>query len=74
MSNAKEIELPWGTLSEAARRLGITRSAAFDGWAKGRKNVADAVADILQEHINERQESQKAVARAAELAEKINEQ
>jgi hypothetical protein len=65
--NAKEIELPWGTLSEAARRLGISRDAATKGWKYQRRPVVDTVAEIVREHVKEEQEKRRAIAQVGSL-------
>lgn len=67
LPNAREIELPWGTLSEAARRLGISRDAATKGWKYQRKSVVDAVAQIVGEFAKEEQEKRRAIAQVGHL-------
>lgn len=65
MSNAKKIKLPYGTLADAARKLGITRQSAQQGWAEERADVVEVVAAIIEEKLNAEREKREAIKQIA---------
>jgi len=48
-SNAKELELPWGTLSEVARRMNLSRQTIQTAWENERPDVVAMVEQVVKE-------------------------
>lgn len=66
MSNAKEIELPHGTLSEAARRLNVSRQWIYEGWRKERPQVVEAVLEVVEEWAEKELRKNELITKIAE--------
>lgn len=64
-TNAKELELPWGTLSEVARRLGISRQTVQTAWENERPDVVAMVEQVVKEWAENETEVKMAINRIA---------
>ena len=65
MSNAKELILPWGTLSKVAKELGITRQAAGEAWHKERPDVVAAVAKEVARQVEQKKQRKQMIRQIA---------
>lgn len=66
MSNAKEVPLRWGSISEAARRTGKTRAALSRAFKNRLPYAVEAVLQVEKEFF-------MAEKKAAELIEQLKE-
>jgi len=64
-TNAKELELPWGTLSEVARRLGISRQTVQTAWENERPDVVKMVDVVVAEWAEEQKLIKQAIGQIA---------
>lgn len=65
MSNAKELKLPWGTLSKVAEDLGISRQAVGEAWANERPDIVEAVAKEVARRVEEKKQKKQIIRQIA---------